>query len=134
MPASTFTLTLPHTARTYIFQYITAPDYVYLQEAGGSILTSGPVSEGGGIGQFTANSAFLTAINEEVPFTYFAYENDCTDPKLANYTILMNSIQFRITGSILDTYTIPVSITNLMPISPLIPKYSATPPGPRRPK
>lgn len=131
MPASRFTLTLPQTAVIFSFTIITNPDYVYLQESGNSILTSGP---GDGLGQFTATAAFLTAINAEVPFTFFAYENDCTDPKLATYTILNNSLRFSISGPDAATYTFPVSVSALIPIPALIPQYIAIPPSPRRSK
>jgi hypothetical protein len=131
MPAARFTLTLPQTSVTYKFTIITNPDYVYLQESGGSILTSGP---GDGLGQFTATAAFLTAINAEVPYTYFAYENDCTDPKLATYTILNNSLRFSISGSAPATYTFPVSVSSQIPIPSLIPKYTVIPPSPRKRK
>jgi hypothetical protein len=129
MPASRFTLTLPQTNITYQFTLLTNPDYVYLQESDGSILTSGP---GDGLGQFTANSAFLSAINAEVPFTYFAYENDCTDPTLVTYTILNNSLRFSISGTNPATYTFPVSVSGLTPIPSLIPKYTVIPPSPRK--
>jgi hypothetical protein len=129
MPASRFTLTLPHTAVTYNFTIIAHPGYVYLQETGKSILTSGP---GDGLGQFTATAAFLTAINAEVPYTYFAYENDCTDPKLATYTILNNSLRFSISGLHPATYTFPVSVSSQTPIPSLIPKYTVIPPSPRK--
>jgi hypothetical protein len=130
MPASRFTLTLPQTSVIYQFTIITNPDYIYLQESGNSILTSGPVNAG--LGQFTANSAFLTAINAEVPYTFFAYENDCIDPTLASYTILNNSLRFSISGPAPAIYTIPVVVSSLTPIPSLIPKYTVIPPSPRR--
>ena len=129
MPASRFTLTLPHTNVTYKFTIIAHPGYVYLQESGNSILSSGP---GDGLGQFTATSGFLAAVNAEVPHTYFAYENDCTDPTKAAYTILNNALRFSISGPEPASYTIPVYVSGQTPIPSLIPKYMVIPPSPRK--
>lgn len=128
MPAFSFILTLPHTSVTYSFTLITQPDYAYIQDPIGSILTSKFVEDGV---EFTANIFFLDAINAEVPHTYFAYENNCTDPANATYRLHLPSqrLILSIPGDI--DYYIPVVTTELKPIASLSPKYTIVPPSPR---
>jgi len=128
MPASTFTLTLPHTSATYSFTLITQPEYAYIQDPIGSILTSKPIEDGV---EFTADVFFLTAINAEVPHTYFAYENNCTDPANATYGLLFSSRQLIVSVAGDMDYYIPVTLTELKPLASLVSTHMSVPAGPR---
>jgi hypothetical protein len=129
MPASTFILTLPHTSVSYSFTLITQPGYAYIQDPIGSILTSKPFGEDV---EFTANTFFLMAINAEVPHTFFAYENNCTDPANAIYRILFSSRQLIVSVAGDMDYYIPVTLTELKPITSLVSTHMTVPAGPRR--
>jgi hypothetical protein len=128
MPASTFTLTLPHTSVSYSFTLITQPEYAYIQDPIGSILTSKSFGEDV---EFTANVFFLAAINAEVPYTFFAYENNCTDPANATYRLLLSSKQLIVSVAGDMDYYIPVVMTELKPIASLVSTHMTVPAGPR---
>jgi hypothetical protein len=132
MPASLFTVTLPRTNVEFSFQYIRHDSYIYLQDTGNSILTSTVSASVSSLVQFTANDLFLSHINAEIPYKYFAYEEEtvCKDPGRVKYTLFDKKLEIAIQGDM--SYFIPITMSAFTDIPSVNPVYTRPPPGPRK--